>query len=217
MRRRPHLLAAVCAGGVVALCVATVGVGVAVAADAAHGPAADAADALIPPDLTWAWVSICEARATEGLEPFISYSMSTAIDEEGRLSVDYSTFDDEGNVLPDATRSAAVNECLSARRVDPDQGQYGVVTYPGATPAQRLGLYDWAVHQQQPCLAAHGIDTVVPPLEEFLDDQYIPWYLLDQYIWASDRGPVDVDFDELLATRLACPPVPAFLAVQGVG
>jgi hypothetical protein len=78
-------------------------------------------------------------------------------------------------------------------------------------------LYEWSLAWQQPCLAARGIETEVPPLRDFLDEQTIPWYLLQQYIWDDPERPATEDFDALLAARLACPPMPDSLEASGVG
>jgi hypothetical protein len=50
-----------------------------------------------------------------------------------------------------------------------------------------------------------NLGWTVPPasFEAFMSDDNAPWYL-----W---RGVEPHDFEDLLAARLACPPVPPFL------
>jgi len=57
---------------------------------------------------------------------------------------------------------------------------------------------------------------VVPP-RDFLDETVVPWYLLQQYLWSEQVDLATVDFDQVIEARLACPPMPPFLADQGVG
>jgi len=133
-------------------------------------------------------------------------------DGQGVLTIELGSVDDEGTMDVDEQATAIVGACVASRNVEPDDG-----IYRPATKAERLTLHDWALRQQQPCLAARGIETEVAPIADFLAEDRIPWYLLEQYIWSGPNGIVDVDFDVLLEARLACPPMPAYLAEQGVG
>ena len=203
-----RLLAALGAFGVVAICVTGVGIGIAGAAP--HSEPILIEEATIPDDLTWEWILHCGRQV--GFD-FDDSRLATqyGTDGAGHLEVLMGSFDEDGTMTPDYELSAAINECVGTRRV----GEVST-RWREASSADRLALYGWAVDRQQPCLAARGIDTRLPPLGDFLDEQTVPWYLLQQYIWADPENPVE-DFDTLLAARLACPPRPGYLAAQGVG
>lgn len=206
MRRRSQLVAALAAGGIVAVCAVVPGV-----AMAAASPRADAApieDARIPDDMVWPWVSQCIEQV--GLGPNYG-TTSFTVDPDGVMTAEFGTWDDEGVVIPDEAATAAVGPCISSRKTVPMDD-----SWHQATLAERVAIYDWTVREQQPCLAVRGIDVRLPPFEEFLRQDSVPWYLLQQYMWTTSGGLVD-DFDVLLEARLACPPVPAYLAARGVG
>lgn len=203
--RRPRLLAALGAFGIVAICVA--GVGIAVAASAPHPERIPIEEAVIPDDFAYWWIQHCGTQVGNSLNVV---AMEYSVDAEGHLEVLLGSY--TGNeMVPDEELSAAVNECVGTRRVEEF-----ATRWRQATPADRLALYGWAVNRQQPCLAAWGIDTRVPPLSDFLAEDTVPWYLLEQYIWENPEDRLE-DFDTILAARLACPAVPDSLAAQGVG
>jgi hypothetical protein len=205
---RRRLLAALGAIGVVAICVTGVGIGVAGAAP--HAEAIPIEEAEIPDDLTWEWVVHCGREV--GFDFYGSnVGAEYGTDGAGTLEVLIGSYDTDGRTTYDYELSAAINACVGTRRVAEVS-----TLWREATPADRMAIYGWAVDRQQPCLAARGIDTRLPPLTDFLDEQTEPWYLLLQYIWDDPENPV-VDFDTLLAARLACPPTPPYLAAQGVG
>jgi len=214
MRRRSHLFAALAAGGVVALCAALVGVAVAAASPRT---ALEVPDDAIPQDLVWPWVNQCIEQADLGPIAGVSYF---SVDAEGGMRVEIGEFgtdgtpvlDDDGNQVIDQVASEVVGACVATRRIVPDDS-----VYRDASPAERMQLYDWSVRQQQPCLASRGIEVEVQPLRDYLDPRTVPWYLLSQYVWTDPAGIVDDDFDVLLEARLACPPMPPYLAAQGVG
>ena len=203
---RRRLLAALGAIGVVAICVTGVGIGVAGATP--HTEPIPIEEATIPDDLVWEWIMHCGRQTGSSLD---DVAMQYTTYPEGRLEVLMGTFTDDGTMVPDYELSAAINECVATRRVAEVSSRWRE-----ASRAERLVLYGWAVDRQQPCLAARGIDTRVPPLTDFVDEHTVPWYLLQQYIWDDPENPVE-DFDTILAARLACPPRPAYLAAQGVG
>jgi len=209
MRRRTRLLAALGAAGVVAVCLSVVAVAVFAAQPADHDVTVDE-DTLLPDDLMWPWVTHCQGLTgvdTSALTGWFS------LDEDGVIDVEYGTLDDDDELIVDERVSAVMRACVQQRSMErPDATLSGLVT-----PAQRLAIYAWAVDVQQPCLAARGIETRVPPMSDFVDTQTVPWYLLQQYYWANPEQPFAGDFDMLLAARLACPPTPPFLAAQGVG
>lgn len=206
--RRSQLVAALAATGIVALCLATIGG--AVASAGARGQVERPDEARLPVDLVWTWLNTCQITAIGEHASATGYSTMTT-DADGLITVQYGTVDERGAFILDEGRSAAVNTCLATRLVEPGSPSYGSVSSGHPSDAQGLALYDWAVRYQQPCLASRGITTTVPPLEQFIDEDSVPWYLLDQYIWSSDRGRVDLDFDALLEARLACPPSPTYL------
>jgi hypothetical protein len=201
-----RLLAALGAVGVVAICMT--GVGIAVAGTAPRADPIPIEEAIIPDDLVWEWIMHCGRQTGSGSDDLAT---QYTIYPEGRLDVLVGSFTDDGTMVPDYELSAAINECVGTRRVAESSAMWRE-----ASRAERLALYGWALDRQQPCLAARGIDTRLPPLGDFLDEQSVPWYLLQQYIWRDPENPVE-DFDAILAARLACPPRPAYLAARGVG
>lgn len=207
MRRRPRLLAALGAGSVVVVCAVVMGVSIAVASP--RGAAGSDGDARIPGDLVWTWVQHCEL--TTGVELGSNLGWFST-EEDGELVVEYGTMDDEGEMTVDEEITAVVGACITTRQIDLD-GEY----VRNATTAERIEIYDWAVRWQKPCLAAHGMDVQLGSPRDFLDETVVPWYLLNQYVWTGTDGLADIDFDALLEARLACPPIPAHLAAQGIG
>lgn len=206
MRRRSHLVAALAAGGVVALCVGVPGVAMAMASPRSSPVPIE--QAAIPEDMVWSWVSQCVEQA--GLGPNFG-TTSFSVNADGVMTAEFGTWDDEGNVIPDDAATALVSGCIGSRTMIPMND-----TWRQTTLAERLAIYDWTIREQHPCLAVRGIEVRVPPLQEFLREDAVPWYLLQQYMWSASGGLVD-DFDVLLEARLACPPVPASLAARGVG
>lgn len=207
MRRRPALLAALGAGGIVALCVLFVGVTIATAAPREQEVTLE--DRAIPQDLLWPWVQHCEAQVDVETGTVMGWAST---DENGHLEVQYGTMDDKGALTVDEATTARVSECLGSRRLEPNAVFLGL-----ATEAERLLLYDWALTRQQPCLAERGISVELPPPADFLDQDNISWYLLNQYLWSDPTDMAALDFDELLDARLACPPVPPYLVERGLG
>jgi len=208
MRRRPRLLAALGAGALVALSSTFVVVAVAVAAPEPAGPTV-VDDTPVPPDFLWPWVMWCERDV--GLPPGSSMA-SFGVDDDGTVAIEYGFVDEEGSIEAiDEPLTERIGACIGSRRIAMD----GRVSRR-ADDSIRLAVYDWAVRQQQPCLAAHGIKLSVPPLEEFLGQDSMPWYLLDQYIWTRSGEPLDIEFDALLEARLACPPFPPYLRDEGL-
>lgn len=161
-----------------------------------------AADAVIPADLTWAWVSSCVPwpnTVNFGLTAF-------SIDEDGRATLELGFADDEGEITVDPERTAEANACVQARRVDPAVG-----TRP-ATEAERALIYDWTIRWQAPCLASRGFEVGPAQRRDFLDAHQVAWFLLDRY--SENR---QIPFGTLLEARLACAPMPPYLSADGVG
>ncbi len=210
MRRRPRLTAAIAAGAVVGICASVLGFAV-VTASPSEATAVDVDGTTpVPEDMAWTWLQFCEQNADVELGSAMAW-IST--DADGALDVQYGTMDDEGTLDIDTELTEVIGSCTEQRKVlvDPDRPSRL------ATTAERLAIYDWAVRWQQPCLAAHGYEVGIQPPSAFVDETTVPWYLIDQYIWTGTDGLAGLDFDALLAARLACPPVPARLAAQGVG
>lgn len=206
-RRTSVAAAALAAGGVVALCVGAV-LGVAVGADRrVDAPSADLSR--MPSDLVWRWILHCVQ--TPGVDPSV-VALEYSVGTEGELAVQFGWSDELGHVTVDPRTTAATKHCIEERSVDPAS----IVT---RTPSQaeRLVLYTWAVERQQPCLAQRGMNVPVASPGDFLDEHAAPWYLLDLYAESQAERGLGVDFDTLLEARLACPPIPAYLAAQGVG
>jgi hypothetical protein len=208
MRRRISLaVAALAASGVVALCVGAV-LGASAGAD--PRPAAASADlSRMPSDLVWRWVLHC--AQSPGVDSSV-VALDYTVGAGGELAVEFGWSDELGHVTVDPRTAAATKSCIEERTVDP-----ATIVTRMPTPAERLLLYTWAVERQRPCLADRGMNVPVASPGDFLDVHKAPWYLLDGYAESqADRG-LGVDFDTLLGARLACPPMPAFLAAQGVG
>jgi len=209
MRLRSRRVAAFAAAALVLSCVTVVGVAVAAAAPDRTGATVDD-DTAIPQDLLWPWVMWCEREV--GTPPG-SAMASFGVSDDGTVSVQYGFVDEEGSIESiDETLSESVGACIGSRRIAMD----GRVSRR-ADDSVRLAVYDWAVRQQQPCLVAHGFEVAVPTLEEFLGPDSMPWYLLDRSIWTRSGELVDIDFDEVLDARLACPPFPPYLGDEGLG
>jgi hypothetical protein len=113
--------------------------------------------------------------------------------------------DEHGEAVVDEAASRAIEECLSARRLEVP------TNYRHATAAERLLIYDWTVRWQAPCVVARDFGVDVPPFEHFVAPDRAPWFLLSNRDWLAE----EYDFDAVLAARRACEPVPPFLA--GVG
>jgi hypothetical protein len=208
MRRRPHFLAALGAGGVVVLSVAVVGF--AVAAVSPRSAPIPVEEAPIPEDMVWPWISHCIGQT--GID-YNRYSTTYfSVDGEGTLDIEFGTVDQEGAVTTDEEVTALVGGCVESRRLETEFNRSRRMP----TDAERLQIYDWAVRLQEPCLAAHRFPATPHPLADYMNHDLMPWYLLQERIWTDTGGLVD-DFDVLLEARLACPPLPAFLAAQGVG
>jgi len=205
-RRTPFALAALAAGAVVALCVGAVGVSLA-NSDPGESPGS-AETSRIPTDLVWRWVVHCMQPhgETSSAVP-LSYSLGA----DGALSVEFGWVDDHGHATVDPRMAAATKECIEEKKVEASP----VGRSP--TQAERLVLYDWTLERQQPCLAERGMYALIPPRADFLDEQTAPWYLLNEYSSSQQARGIGLDFDTLLRARLACPPIPAYLAAQGVG
>lgn len=207
MRRRTRLFAALGAAGVVALCLGVIGVAAATGVRGSAVAVVDA-DTVVPPDLTWTWVQHCELSS--GVEMGESMGWFSTSDD-GELVVEYGTMDDEGHLDIDEGLTAIIAGCVDTRTVASESRMR-----PAST-AERLEIYDWAVKWQQPCLASRGMDVQLAQPADFVDPNTVPWYLVDQYVWTGPQELADIDFDVLLEARLACPPMPPFLAAQGVG
>lgn len=198
MRRRMPVVAVLGAFG--ALAAGTLAV--IVAASAQPSPRAVDPDAVIPADLTWAWVSSCVPwpnTVNFGLTAF-------SVDEEGTATLELGFADEAGEITVDPERTAAANACVQARRVDP-----GVATR-SATEGERALIYDWTLRWQAPCLAVRGFDVRPALRRDFLDAHQVTWFLLDRY-----SGNDLIPFDTLLEARLSCSPMPPFLSAEGVG
>jgi len=208
MRRRTSLAAAaLAAGGVVALCVGAV-LGAAVGVDPRVGTAS--ADlSRMPSDLVWRWILHC--TQTPGVDPSV-IALDYSVGTEGELVVEFGWSDELGHLTVDPRTAAATKECIEERSVD-----LATIVTRVPTQAERLVLYTWAVERQQPCLAERGMNVPVASPGDFLDQHAAPWYLLDGYAESQAARGLGLDFDTLLEARLACPPVPAYLAAQGVG
>lgn len=208
MRRRTSLaVAALAAGTVVAICVGAVAVS---ATNPDSGERPGPADASrIPTDLVWRWVVHCMQLSDEASSAVpVRYSLG----DDGELSVEFGWADAQGNVTVDPRMAAATEECLAEKTVGPPNS-----VIRGPTRAERLVLYDWSLERQQPCLAKRGITTLVVSPTDFLDEEAAPWYLLNAYASSLQERGIGLDFDTLLAARLACPPIPGYLAGRGVG
>jgi hypothetical protein len=196
--------------GVVGVC--AVAVAATLAVHGAHESHAGGLEVpLVPEDLLWPLVLSCGAGA---VTPIVGITA----DGDGRLELDVGTIDeergdgsllvdDDGIPVVDEEQSRRMDECTSAYRVDLSRD------YRSATDAERLLIYDWAVEWQAPCLEAHGYEVTVRPYSSFVDRDSIAWFLLSDRDWVQEQ----YDFDDVLAARLACPPVPPFLAADGVG
>jgi hypothetical protein len=208
VRRRISLAApALAAGGVVALCVGVI-LGASVGVDPRVG-AASADLSRMPSDLVWRWILHCvQNPGVDRSVVALDYTVGT----EGELAVEFGWSDELGHVTVDPRTAAATKQCIEERSVDPT-----TIVSRAPTQAERLTLYSWAVERQQPCLAARGMNVWVASPEDFLDEHVAPWYLLDRYVASQAERGLGVDFDTLLEARLACPPMPAYLAAQGVG
>lgn len=207
MRRRTSFaVAAIAASAVVAMCAGAVAVSLTDAAPDG-GPAPDTSR--IPSDLVWRWVVHCMQPHGEASSAIpISYTLG----DDGDLSVEFGWTDDQGHVTVDPRMAAVTKECIDEKTVD-------LASSPSRRPtqAERLVLYDWTLERQQPCLAERGMYALIPPRADFLDEQTAPWYLLNEYASSQQARGIGLDFDTLLRARLACPPIPAYLAAQGVG
>ena len=208
MRRRTSLaVAALAACGVVALCVGAV-LGASAFADP-RGGAASANLTRMPSDLVWRWILHC--IQTPGVDRSV-IALDYSVGAGGELAVEFGWSDELGHLTVDPRTAAATKGCVEERTVDT-----ATLVTRMPTAAERLVLYTWAVEHQRPCLAARGMNVRVASPGDFLDAHEAPWYLLDGYAASqADRG-LGVDFDTLLEARLACPPMPPFLAQQGVG
>lgn len=208
-RRTSFVVAALAASGVVAICIGAVAVAVAVTNADQSERSASADTSRIPSDLVWRWVVHCMQRSDEASS---SSPMSYSVDDDGELSVTFGWADDQGHVTVDPRMAAVTEACIDEKTVEPASS---VTRSP--TQAERLVLYDWTLERQQPCLAERGMNAPVAPRSDFLDEQNAPWYLLDVYVSSQRQRGIGIDFDTLLKARLACPPIPASLAAQGVG
>lgn len=159
-------------------------------------------DAMIPADLTWAWVSNCVPWPNTVNFGLTSFS----IDATGRATVELGFADEFGEITVDPERTAEANACVQVRSVDP-----AITTRP-ATEAERALIYDWTMRWQAPCLASRGFDVRPAKRSDFLDTQQVSWFLLDRYT----DNPL-IRFDTLLEARRACAPMPPFLSAEGVG
>ena len=204
MRRR-RFLAALGAAGVVSACAIFVGAAI-VAAVPRDGPAKPH-DEAIPGDLVWAWLLTC-MDAQESVLASTSLLYGYSIDGEGAIDAHYGNVDADGTLTRDDEMSAVMNACVQTRRAEVVGGGRPM------TDADRLIQYDWAVRRQQPCLSLRGIDTDVPTAAAFFNAQSDSTYGLDQYLYSGPGAPRDFDFDTVLAARLACPPVPRYLALE---
>jgi hypothetical protein len=208
MRRRPSLVvAALAASGVVAICVGAVAVSL---TNSDRGGSPGSADtSRIPPDLVWRWVVHCMQPHGEASSAVpIRYSLG----DDGHLSVEFGWTDDQGHVTVDPRMAAVTKECIDEKTVEPASS-----VIRGPTQAERLVLYDWTIERQRPCLAKRGMNAPVASRAGFLDEQTAPWYLLNVYASSQQERGIGLDFDTLLTARLACPPMPAYLAARGVG
>lgn len=189
------VLAAVGMSAAIAVCATAVGVVVSRVAPPAP-PRVQAVDDTIPRDLAYTWAIGC-------IPPGLPLSSATSflLSDSGTLTAEVVIVTDQGvTVQPEAT--ATTNACLRGRVLGPDQARRG------AKPAERSLIYSWARDWEVPCLAAHGAEVTLPPRSAFFGNA-TAWNLLDQR--------PDLGIDTLLAARRACPPLPPFLAAEGVG
>ena len=190
-----------------ALAVGAAGVGHAPRAE----PPASAAER-VPEDLLWPWVASCGAGVRTPL-------VGVSYDDDGVVDISIGVLDPDapyGTILMeesdqpavDEAASQQIEECLSAHRAlgTPDN-------YRQATAAERLLLHDWTARWQAPCLRGHGYVFDIPDITHFQNPHEVWWFLLSTQDW-SDVD--ELDFESLLDARLACQPVPPFLAAEGV-
>lgn len=205
--RHPWALAGWCA--VVALAVAT-GVGLASHAPAEVAPAR--ADDRVPEDMLWPWVNSCGAGPSAPV-------VGITVDADGAIDLSigvqdpeapYGTplMDENDRPVVDEAASQEIEECLSAHRVGERPSNYRQ-----ATPAERIMLHDWTARWQAPCLRGHGYDFDIPDLAHFVNPHEVGWFLMATRNWSEEE---DLDFERVLDARLACEPVPPFLAAEGV-
>lgn len=64
-------------------------------------------------------------------------------------------------------------------------------------------LYRFYVDEQIPCLEARGYEISSPPA---FDDFRARWWSGE--MWAPYRDVVENDFEQMMATEQACPPLP---------
>jgi hypothetical protein len=126
------------------------------------------------------------------------YGTSINTDAGGVMRVEIGIIDPEdGTMTVNPEYTAVINDCLDDRTVDVARDVFA------SSPMDRLQMYRWAHDWQGPCLRHLGWSVPPASFDAFMDDDNAPWYL-----W---RGDEPQDFEELLAARLACPPVPPFM------
>lgn len=197
--------------GLVLVGVVIVAVSGALVAHAPRGTAPQAHDR-VPEDLFWPWAASCGAGIRS---PLISFGS----DADGRVEVEVGTLDPDapygtplldetGRPVVDEAASQQVGECLSAHRAAERPR-----SYRQSTAAERLLLYDWTARWQAPCLRGHGYDFDIPDVTRFQNPHEVWWFLLSTEDWTDSD---EFDFESLLEARLACEPMPPFLAAEGV-
>lgn len=198
--------------GLVLVVSAVVAISTVLVTHAPHGTAPAHADDRVPEDLFWPWVASCGAGIRTPIVSFGSDADGFVEVEVGTLDPDapYGTplMDEAGRLVVDEAASQWVEECLSAHRVAESPRDYRQ-----ATAGERLLLYDWTARWQAPCLRGHGYVFDIPDVAHFQNPHEVWWFLLSTQDWADAD---ELDFESLLDARLACQPVPPFLAAEGV-
>lgn len=185
-------------GALAAFAICATATGIVVAGALASPPReATSVDDTIPFDLGYAWAISC---LPDGVR--LSAATSFLIGANGALTAEVVVVTEQG-VTIDTAATEATNDCLAAAKLGPDERRRG------AKYAERSVIYDWARQWEVPCLSAHGVEVALPERSAFFGDGPTQWNLLDQRL--------DLDFGTLLAARRACPPLPPFLADDGVG
>lgn len=196
--------------GVVGLCALVMTVVLAVHGARAPTPA-ESDPTLVPEDLLWPLLLSCGGGE-------ITPILNLAADDEGRLEFDIGELDEQlgdGSLLLDGNGRPVIDE-VQSRRMRDCTSRYRVELrrdFRAATDAERLVIYDWTIDWQAPCLEARGYEVTVLPFNFFIDRDNAAWFLLANRDWTQER----YDFDDVLAARQACPPVPPYLAADGVG
>lgn len=111
------------------------------------------------------------------------------------------SFASAGEPTVDAAASELMNECLNTEVMEEPP------VYREPTRAERLVLYDWVSRFQEPCLAAHGVTPNSFTFSVFMSS--------GQHPWTMPQLPGS-DFETRLALRLACPPIPEHLHLDGI-